>query len=78
MSDKVYYKAHLAKGTTPFGYVLADTFEELKDGFWINCYFKYTDQPNDQEHWIPPGKIDFIEKKRDGDDREYWISSENG
>jgi hypothetical protein len=72
-----YYKAHLIKGTNPFGYVLADTLEELKDGFWIDNLFKYTDLVVYQEHWIPPSKIDFIEKKRDGDNREQWISREN-
>jgi len=75
--SKFYYKAHLAKGTTPFGYALADSLEELKDGFWINYLFKYTNGANDQEHWIPPGKIEYIEKKRENDKREQWATGED-
>lgn len=64
---KQYFKAHLVKNTTPFGYVIADKLRDLSEGFWINRLFKFT-KVSDGRHWIPPHKIDYIELVKTDDD----------
>lgn len=40
----------------------ADRLDKFEFGFWVNQWWEYT-VGSDCTYWIPPGKIQHIEKK---------------
>lgn len=36
---------------------------QFENGFWIDDWWEYTTSPEKSTYWIPPSKIQHIEKK---------------
>jgi hypothetical protein len=70
MQKLIKYHCHWGSPVTEFSRTaVADSFAELKDGFWVDSnydYVKAKDSPSkdspSSKYWIPPSCIRYIKK----------------
>ena len=40
-----------------------ERLSQFEQGFWIDDWWEYTTSPEESKYWIPPTKIQHVEKK---------------